>query len=457
MPALCSGCAHPPVLPWPITHRLPSSQPLTPAPIPAQGGGKGKAGAKAAAPLGPKNAAGGKSVEETYQKLSQLEHVLLRPDTYIGSTERQQEKLWVHDGERMVLKTIEFVPGLYKIFDEILVNAADNKVRDPTMDMIKVRARGRWRLGPEQCAQATGCSAGQGTCLSSAPECCCACAVQLGARAVPVHNTDLPGPGGVACRWTLTRQVAGSRGVWHARADQRAAARCAWTAGLHTARAALCSRDCRAVIAAAAVCNSWRHSSGAAREAGRLALHLVGHSCSAPAPDGRSLTPAAAPVSQAKGTITVLNNGAGIPVEVHKVEKVYVPELIFGHLLTSSNYNDNEKKASRAPGLRAAGVAGGGAGTGTLAGGAQSHCWLISPVCTACGRKQGRAVPVLRSAPARLRSRPHPLKPHHPPCAGDRGTQRLRRQAGQHLLQEVCGGDVRRQAQAALQAGAGRV
>jgi DNA topoisomerase-2 len=29
---------------------------------------------------------------------------------------------------------------------------------------------------------------------------------------------------------------------------------------------------------------------------------------------------------------------------MHQKEKVYVPELIFGHLLTSSNYDDNEKK-----------------------------------------------------------------------------------------------------------------
>jgi len=34
----------------------------------------------------------------------------------------------------------------------------------------------------------------------------------------------------------------------------------------------------------------------------------------------------------------------GIPIQMHKGEKVYVPELIFGQLLTSSNYNDNEKK-----------------------------------------------------------------------------------------------------------------
>jgi DNA topoisomerase-2 len=72
------------------------------------------------------------------QKKSQLEHILLRPDTYIGSTEKQQQQLWVHDGDRMVLQNTSYVPGLYKIFDEILVNAADNKVRDPSMDTVRV-------------------------------------------------------------------------------------------------------------------------------------------------------------------------------------------------------------------------------------------------------------------------------------------------------------------------------
>ena len=86
---------------------------------------------QAAQPLGPSNAVNlhaGKALEEIYQKKSQLEHILLRPDTYIGSTEKQQQQTWVHDGTKMVLQNISYVPGLYKIFDEILVNAADNKV-----------------------------------------------------------------------------------------------------------------------------------------------------------------------------------------------------------------------------------------------------------------------------------------------------------------------------------------
>jgi DNA topoisomerase-2 len=131
-----------------------------------------------------------KSIEETYTKLSQLDHVLLRPDTYIGSTEKQEMTLWVHDGERMINRNVNVAPGLYKIFDEILVNAADNKVRDPTMNTLKV-------------------------------------------------DIDI-----------------------------------------------------------------------------------------------------------AERTVKVLNNGAGVPVEVHKTEGIYVPELIFGNLLTSSNYNDKEKKVT---------------------------------------------------------------------------------------------------------------
>ena len=40
------------------------------------------------------------------------------------------------------------------------------------------------------------------------------------------------------------------------------------------------------------------------------------------------------------------NNGHGIPVETHKVEKKLVPTMIFGELLTSSNYDDTQKKVT---------------------------------------------------------------------------------------------------------------
>ncbi|CAG5908755.1 unnamed protein product [Menidia menidia] len=131
------------------------------------------------------------SVERIYQKKTQLEHILLRPDSYIGSVEPVTQQMWVYDDiVGLNCRDVSFVPGLYKIFDEILVNASDNKQRDKSMSCIKV--------------------------------------------SIDVENN----------------------------------------------------------------------------------------------------------------TISVWNNGKGIPVVEHKVEKVYVPALIFGQLLTSSNYDDDEKKVT---------------------------------------------------------------------------------------------------------------
>lgn len=51
-------------------------------------------------------------------------------------------------------------------------------------------------------------------------------------------------------------------------------------------------------------------------------------------------------IDRSQNFISIQNNGRGIPITEHKEEKCYVPELIFGHLLTSSNYNDDEKKVT---------------------------------------------------------------------------------------------------------------
>lgn len=57
------------------------------------------------------------AIEKIYQKKSQLEHILLRPDTYIGSVERATETMWVYDKtkECMVQKELTYVPGNKKI------------------------------------------------------------------------------------------------------------------------------------------------------------------------------------------------------------------------------------------------------------------------------------------------------------------------------------------------------
>jgi DNA topoisomerase-2 len=44
------------------------------------------------------------------------------------------------------------------------------------------------------------------------------------------------------------------------------------------------------------------------------------------------------------GWITIHNDGQTIPIEIHPETGIYNPELIFGRLLTSSNYNDEEER-----------------------------------------------------------------------------------------------------------------
>ncbi|CCD73199.1 Putative DNA topoisomerase 2, mitochondrial [Caenorhabditis elegans] len=76
-----------------------------------------------------------------YEKKSPTEHVLLRPDTYIGGVAmREDQIIWLRDSEnrKMIAKEVTYPPGLLKIFDEILVNAADNKARDSSMNRLEV-------------------------------------------------------------------------------------------------------------------------------------------------------------------------------------------------------------------------------------------------------------------------------------------------------------------------------
>lgn len=71
------------------------------------------------------------TIANKYQKLEQRQHVLTRPGMYIGSIEEDTYDTWVFDSasSKMVKREIKYIPGLFKIFDEILVNAIDHSVR----------------------------------------------------------------------------------------------------------------------------------------------------------------------------------------------------------------------------------------------------------------------------------------------------------------------------------------
>jgi DNA topoisomerase-2 len=68
---------------------------------------------------------------ESVQKLSHIEHVLKRPDSYVGPVDSSTEPYWILNGKKFEKKNLKYSPALLKIFDEILVNAIDRNSLHP--------------------------------------------------------------------------------------------------------------------------------------------------------------------------------------------------------------------------------------------------------------------------------------------------------------------------------------
>lgn len=68
---------------------------------------------------------------EQYQQKTDKEHILDNPDTYIGSIENVDSMMWIYDNDsnKIVYREIEYIPGLYKLFDEGIVNCRDHVIR----------------------------------------------------------------------------------------------------------------------------------------------------------------------------------------------------------------------------------------------------------------------------------------------------------------------------------------
>jgi DNA topoisomerase-2 len=74
-----------------------------------------------------------------YQQKTDKQHILDNPDTYIGSVENVDAQMWVYDdaSNRIVQREIEYIPGLYKLFDEGIVNCRDHVIRMIQSSMLE--------------------------------------------------------------------------------------------------------------------------------------------------------------------------------------------------------------------------------------------------------------------------------------------------------------------------------
>ena len=79
------------------------------------------------------------SVDKKFQKLDDIDHVILRPGMYIGSIKPHKANKWIIGEDKMIQKEVTYNPGLLKIFDEIVTNSVDeSKRKGSKLNTIKV-------------------------------------------------------------------------------------------------------------------------------------------------------------------------------------------------------------------------------------------------------------------------------------------------------------------------------
>ena len=73
-----------------------------------------------------------------YQQKTDKQHILDNPDTYIGSVEKVEADLWIlsksveaeeKSDDKIVERNMTYIPGLFKLFDEGVVNCRDHVIR----------------------------------------------------------------------------------------------------------------------------------------------------------------------------------------------------------------------------------------------------------------------------------------------------------------------------------------
>ena len=81
-----------------------------------------------------------KSIENKYQSMSELDHILQRSGMYIGSVKNETKQMFLYsaDEAKMQLADVEYSPALLKLLDEIISNSCDEYRRKDNMGLTEL-------------------------------------------------------------------------------------------------------------------------------------------------------------------------------------------------------------------------------------------------------------------------------------------------------------------------------
>lgn len=79
-----------------------------------------------------------KKIEDKYKVLDQISHILLRPQTYVGSNKPHTAVKNVIAEGKIEHVELTYIPSFLKIFDEVVTNSVDEHQRNKDLDKIEV-------------------------------------------------------------------------------------------------------------------------------------------------------------------------------------------------------------------------------------------------------------------------------------------------------------------------------
>lgn len=82
----------------------------------------------------------GKKIEEKYQELSEIQHILTRPGMWVGSIKSEEKDAFIYNSKiaKFEMKIVNYVPAMLKVVDEVISNSCDEFRRKDNMGLTEL-------------------------------------------------------------------------------------------------------------------------------------------------------------------------------------------------------------------------------------------------------------------------------------------------------------------------------
>ena len=81
-----------------------------------------------------------KKIEEKYQELSEIQHILIRPSMWVGSVKSEEKDAFVYNSKtgKFEMKIVNYIPAMLKVVDEVISNSCDEFRRKDNMGLTEL-------------------------------------------------------------------------------------------------------------------------------------------------------------------------------------------------------------------------------------------------------------------------------------------------------------------------------